>query len=94
MLYCLASFGQDVRIRLREGTQIDVAVIHCFQHQVNIGHIAAKYGARSVGMVARDDTLKFTVFVAFDIRHAVRRPFPFNQFGKLWWIPTTLRIFI
>ena len=41
MLYCLASFGQDVRIRLREGTHIDVAVIHGFQHQVDIGHITA-----------------------------------------------------
>ena len=41
MLYCLASFGQDVRIRLREGTHIDAAVIHGFQHQIDIGHIAA-----------------------------------------------------
>jgi hypothetical protein len=30
-----------VRIRLREGTHIDVAVIHGFQHQVDIGHITA-----------------------------------------------------
>ena len=72
MLHCLASFGQDVRIRLREGTHIDVAVIHGFEHQVDIGHIAAKYGTRSVRMVARDDALEFTVFVAFDILHAVR----------------------
>ena len=42
MLCCLASFGQDVRIRLCEGTHIDVAVIHDFQHQADIGHIAAK----------------------------------------------------
>ena len=42
MLYCLSSFGRDVRIRLREGTDIDVAVIYGFEHQVDIGHIAAK----------------------------------------------------
>ena len=74
MLYYLASLGQDVRIRLREGTHIDAAVIHGFQHQVDISHIVAKNGARSIGMVARDDTLDVTVFVASDILHAVRRP--------------------
>jgi len=92
MLYYLASFGQDVRIRLREGTHIDVAVIHGFQHQVDVGHIAAKYGTRSVGMVARDDAIEFTIFVASDVLHAVRRSFPFDQVGKLRWIPMKVRI--
>jgi malic enzyme len=35
--------------------------------------LSFEYTARSIGMVARDDALKFTVFVASDIRHAVRR---------------------
>jgi hypothetical protein len=84
--------SQDVRIRLRQGTHIDVAVIHGFQHQVDIGHIASKNGTRSVWMVARDNALEFTVLVASDIRHAVCRPFPFDQVGKHRWIPMKVRI--
>ena len=43
-------------------------------------------------MVAGDDALKITVFVAFDILQPVRRPFPFDQGGKLRWIPMKVRI--
>jgi hypothetical protein len=38
-------------------------------------------------MLAWDNASEFTVFVASDIRHAIRRPFPFYQVGKLRWIP-------
>ncbi len=43
-------------------------------------------------MIARDDALKFTLFVAPDIGHAIRRPFPLDQVGKLRRIPMKVRI--
>ena len=69
---------QDMRVRLREDRQIDVAVVHHFNNPIGIRHLAAKPGARGIGVVPRDRGLHRTVFVAANVLHAVRRPFFFN----------------
>ena len=65
----------------------------CAAKVVNVAFLVSRQVLRMVRtMVAWDDALEFTVFVASDIRHAVRRPFPFDQVGKLRRIPMKVRI--
>ena len=81
-----------MRVRLGEGTHVDVAIIHVLQDDIEVRHLAAKYGARSIRMIARNDALEFAVFVAFNVLDTVRRPFFFDQVDKLRWIPMNVRI--
>src|SRR5665213_3302062 len=69
-----------------------MAVVHRFQHQIDVRHVMTKISVRRIGVVTWNDAFQFAFIVTLNIRYAVGGALFFNQVDELRRVPMEVRV--